>query len=254
MSTSNINMLGDGFISEGIYNNIKIMGSCNSIGNIKANEGNILGDARFKGDLEFEVLKVNGSSYIEGNLNCKELKVNGSLIVKGSCNMNNLVVNGELESIYDIECNNVVIRGGLKCKQSINSQYIKSYGELVVDQNISSEEINIQGSIYCKGLLNAEQILITPRDRCRCNEIGSSKIEVIKPKGIFKYSIFLGRVGSFSCNLIEADTIDLENSRIKDIRGKDVKLINNCEVDYIEYIDMLEVSSNSTVKNSSKVL
>ena len=152
-----------------------------------------------------------------------------------------------------MKCNNVTIRGSLNCNKNITSQYIKSYGELTVKENIESEIVNIEGKIVCEGLLNAEEVVIAPMGRCKCNEIGASNVEVTNPKGIFKNNLFFVRVKSIDCNLIEGDTISLIYSNVKNIRGKSIKIIDKCKIENIEYNDLLEVSSNSSVKSSSKV-
>ena len=74
-----------------------------------------------------------------------------------------------------------------------------------------------------------------------------------KPKGIFKPVTLFDKMGTLSCNLIEGDSIYLEKSNVKNIRGKEIKLINKCSVDNVEYNDVLEVSSDSTVLSSSRI-
>lgn len=46
-----IKISGDGFISEGEYDVVKIMGDVSSIGNVYAREVKINGDAEFRGNL-----------------------------------------------------------------------------------------------------------------------------------------------------------------------------------------------------------
>ncbi|RDC49118.1 polymer-forming cytoskeletal protein, partial [Acinetobacter sp. RIT592] len=248
-------IIGDGK-SEGniVANKVKILGDCNFDGILDFESLKVTGDFETKGVLKCKDFKVVGSARIDGDLICDSVKVIGDLVVKGTCKINDLVVTGEMETFYNIECNNVTIKGSLSCKESINSKYIKSYGDLNVDKNIESEIINIYGKIICNGLLNAEEVIITPRGRCKCSEIGASNIEVIrKPKGIFKPITLFDRMGILSCNLIEGDSIYLEKSDVENIRGREIKLINKCNIGNVEYNDVLEVSSDSTVVSSRRV-
>ena len=68
MEKANIKLLGDGFICEGEYNDIKIIGDGKSEGNIVANKVKILGDCNFNGNLDFESLKVTGNFETKGVL------------------------------------------------------------------------------------------------------------------------------------------------------------------------------------------
>ncbi|MGL5642186.1 MAG: hypothetical protein ACRDDM_07955, partial [Paraclostridium sp.] len=52
---------------------------------------------------------------------------------------------------------------------------------------------------------------------------------------------------------IEGDYIKLENCDITNIRGKQVELISNCNIDNIEYTSNLNISKNSNVKNHVKI-
>lgn len=255
MDKPSIKIAGDGFISPGDYENIKIMGNAKSNGDVKCEDVKINGDAKFSGDLEFRKFKVNGDSDIKGNLKAGNLKVNGNLYVNGSCEIDELIVNGDCKVDCNIKCNNVTIRGDLKLRKNLYAKEIKIYGDSKIEGNIECEAITIQGAINCNGLLNAENVYIYPRGIAYCKEIGATNIEIVKPKDIsfFKFKISWDARGSFKGDLIEGDFIKLENVVVKDVRGKDISLISNCEIDSIEYTESLDVSKDSTVGNISKL-
>lgn len=71
--------------------------------------------------------------------------------------------------------------------------------------------------------------------------------------GIFNIKLPFINLGTLSCELIEGEFIKLENTKVKNLRGKDIVLISKCEVGSIEYSENVEVSSNSIVKNTTKV-
>ncbi|EQJ57574.1 polymer-forming cytoskeletal family protein [Clostridioides difficile P32] len=68
MEKGSIKILGEGFISSGEYENIKIVGSSKSKGNVKSNEVKVLGDAKFEGDINIKNFVVNGKTIIRGIL------------------------------------------------------------------------------------------------------------------------------------------------------------------------------------------
>lgn len=255
MEKQKIFIAGDGFISSGDYESIKIMGSAKSSGDIKSGEVKVNGDARFNGKLEFGRFKVNGDAYIIGNIKAGNIKINGNLDIDGSCEFDTMVVNGDCEINCDIRCNNVTIRGDMKIRKNLYAKEIKIYGDSKIEGNIECEDIKVYGGINCKGLLNAENIFINPRGRSYCREIGATNIEISKTNNISFFKIKLpwdGR-GTFRGEVIEGDFIKLENTEVKDLRGKDISLISKCKIENIEYTDNLEVSSDSIVQNSTKI-
>ena len=255
MNNKNIKIAGHGFISEGNYEKISIMGSANSKGDICSIKVVVSGNADFNGNLNFENFKVNGDTTIEGHLKAGQVKVNGDLVINGSCEIDKLVVNGDLKVSDSIECNNITIRGGLKGKENLYAQDLDVCGNLKMAGNIECENAKIFGNIKCEGLLTSENIEISPRGRSICKEIGATNIEIGKPKnmGIFNIKLPFINLGTLSCELIEGDFIKLENTKVNNLRGKDIVLISKCEVGNIEYSENVEVSSNSIVKNTTKV-
>ncbi len=63
MEKGSIKILGEGFISSGEYENIKIVGSSKSKGNVKSNEVKVLGDAKFEGDINIKILLLTENYY-----------------------------------------------------------------------------------------------------------------------------------------------------------------------------------------------
>lgn len=120
--------------------------------------------------------------------------------------------------------------------------------------NIECEDIKVYGVIKCDGFLNGENIYVYLGGGFYCKEIGVINIKIGRSKDVFLLikiiNIFLGK---FKCNLIEGDIIELEDVLIKDIWGKSIFLVDNCDVVNIEYSDNLLVLDNFIVKNSIKV-
>lgn len=255
MSKGNIKIAGDGFINEGKYNTIKIMGSAISKGNVESEEVKISGDARFIGELDFGILKVNGDATIEGNLKAKRIRVNGNLEISGSCQVDELVINGSCSINCDLKCNNVTVRGEIIVNRDMYGKEIKIYGESSIKENIECENIMVEGVINCNGLLNAENIEIYTRGKSYCKEIGATKIRILKEKErkLLKLIMNFRGHGKLKSDLIEGDYIELENSIVKNLRGKSIELISNCEVGMVEYSEKINVSDDSIVKHSMKV-
>lgn len=217
---NNIKVVGDGTINSGEYDNIKIVGNGTVLGNIKGKEVKVTGSSDFNGEGEFEKLKVNG----------------------------NVVFN------YNVKCNNVTINGEGIVRGNLYGKEVKINGRIIVEGDIECEDIIIRGEIKCKGLLNSERIRIYLRGESECNEIGTSNIEVLKKDSINLINIF-DKFGykKFICNSLEGDFIKLENSNIINVRGKDIFIKEDCNIDNLEYTGNLNVDKRSNIKNKVKI-
>ncbi|MEF9992494.1 MAG: polymer-forming cytoskeletal protein [Romboutsia sp.] len=254
MDKGSIKIIGDGFIHSGKYKNIKIIGSAKSKGDVECEELKICGDTTFVGDLDIGNIKLIGDGIIYGSLKAKFVKVNGNLEISGSCEVEELIVNGNLEMNCDLKCNNVTIRGDVCVNKNLEGENIRIYGEARVKENIVCEKIFVEGDIKCEGLLNAENVEISPRSKSYCREIGATNIRVKeREKRFLRFIMQVGGYGRLESDLIEGDFIELENSIVKDVRGKSIDLISKCKIENVEYNEKINVSKDSTVKNSIKV-
>lgn len=252
----NIKIMGDGFISSGQYDTIKIMGDTKSSGNVAAKEVTINGSAEFSGDCDFKKLKINGDTKVKGSLKSEYVKINGDLKANDDCEIDTLIVRGCAAFNCNVKCNNVTIYGDTTIKGNLYAKEIKIYGQIKVDKDIECENIVIDGAIECEGLINAEDIQIYLSGSSYCNELGAGSVTVLKhnKKSILKFLSFASLSRKrFSCKTIESDYIKLENCDITNIRGKQVDLLSNCNVENIEYNQNLNISKNSAVKNHTKV-
>ena len=238
--SNNVTIAGDGYIGQGTYNKINVMGSANS-----------------DGDIICESLKINGEAEFKGNIDAKVFKVNGDCDVEGSVNANKLTVNGDLTVNGTIECNNVTIRGDITITETLYAKNLKIYGSLKINGNVEADDIKIYGEVNCNGLLTGEEIYIYPKGLSKCKEIGATNILVDSNKNmdIFKriFAFGMGSLGKLHCDVIEGDNIKIRNTKVDKLNGKNITLISKCEVENLEYTDNLEISSDSRVRNKTKV-
>nr|WP_317332651.1 polymer-forming cytoskeletal protein [uncultured Romboutsia sp.] len=198
-----IKISGDGFISEGEYDVVKIMGDVSAIGNVYAREVKINGDAEFRGNLDFVKLNICGNTHINGNLKVGQVKINGDIDVETNIYAKEININGLVK-----------VRGNIEC-----------------------ENITIKGSIQCDGILQAQSVSIYPYSDSYCNEIKSSKIEILKYKRKYTLNLYKVNHGKFNCKSMKGDDIKLENS----------------DVEYIEYTKNLNISDDCKVEKSVKI-
>ena len=252
MDKGNIKLSGNGNISEGEYKEIKIMGNATSNGAIKAERIKVMGSAHFNSSIEVKECIVLGNAVIRGNIRAEKFKVNGDLTIVGDCEVNELTVNGKTDIDGMIECNNVVLRGDMILTKACQAKTLKVYGSVDASSDLLGEQISIDGRMRCKGLLSGERVCLHAFEDSYCKEIGATRLVVEKP--IYHLLWFgYGKKNSLSCDLIEADEIELEYTKAKVIRGKQVNLVKQCKVDTLEYSEQYTKGEGCEVREVTKV-
>jgi len=252
MDKGNIKISGNGTISEGEYEEIKIMGNANSNGEIKADFIKVMGSAHFDNNIEVKECTVMGDAVIRGKIIAKKFKVNGNLTIVGDCEVEELTVNGRTNIDGVMECNNVVLRGDMILSKACQAKTLKVYGGVNANSDLLGEEINIDGRIKCKGLLSGENVCLHAFEDSYCKEIGATKLVVEKPAYHFLWFGY-GKKNSLSCDLIEADDIQLGYTKAKIVRGKQITLTKQCEIDTLEYSAQYTKGENCEVREVTKV-
>lgn len=231
--TNSIKISGDGFVSEGKYNVIKIMGDVSSVGDIYAQEVKIKGDAEFNGNLNFEKLNITGNTFVTGDIKVKDSKLIGDLVAEGNLNIDKLIVSGDCKFKSNVKCEIITINGNICIESNLKAKEININGILKVKGNIECENMTINGMIECDGIINATKVIVHPYTSSYCNIINSNKVEVSKYKRKSIFSRNKIQHGRFYCESIIADDVNLENSEIK----------------YVEYTDNFIIDENCLIEN-----
>lgn len=232
---NDIKILGDGVISEGTFNNIKIAGSCNIVGDVDAN-----------------LIKVSGACNSENNIKAEEIKVYGSFNNKGKVFCNKLfVVNGAASILKGNFKDLVKVRGELSIKENSSFENIEVLGELKALENFEGNSFYGYGKINIEGLLSADKVEIITRDNSEIKEIGGENISIKKNTRKKLLGVIFNQInkGYVRCNLIEGDNIYLENTICDVIRGENITIGKGCTIGTIEYSNNITVDKDSIVRN-----
>ena len=227
-----VKIAGSGTISPGEYNNVKVSGSGQILGNIKANVVKTSGSADFKGDIITKEIKCAGSVVCDGNVTSTEtLKVSGSGMVKQDLKGKEIILNGGCSIRGNVTFEKMIIRGGCK-----------------IDGECEGEDFYSIGNIYIENLLAADKITVLPEGESYIKEIGGEEItvkaEYRKKFMFFKFSI--NSDGFLTCDIIEGDKISLENTKCKIIRGHDITIGKGCEIEKVEYTGELKITDEKS--------
>lgn len=216
----------------------------------------ISGNGKIHGDIKCNTFDVSGNGKIIGTINTGEISISGNGKVEGNINAESLDVTGSLKCLKSINSDKVKISGVTKIEEKLQSHTIDIKGVLKVLSDIEAEEVNMDGAITCDGFLNCENLKVNIQGISRISEIGASKVNIKYQRKIFHsiLNIFMpNKFNRLTVENIEGDDITLENCDVKVIRGKNIKIGQNCNIDTIEYSENIEVDEKSNVVNINKI-
>ncbi len=105
-----------------------------------------------------------------------------------------------------------------------------------------------EGQFTIGGLLSADEININIHGTCRAKEIGGQTIKVRHRSGTFS-RLFKTVFGlQLEAELLEGDNIDIDYAHIRTVRGNNVTVGANCEIELIEYTGVLTVDKKCKCK------
>jgi cytoskeletal protein CcmA (bactofilin family) len=216
---------------------LKINGSGSSAGG-NYNSVIINGNGKIEGDLECIYLKINGQGNVNGNVKADSVKVNGNNSIEGNLRAEKVKINGTAD-----------INGNLSTEKA------ETYGSICVDGDCNAEFFKIDGTFEIEGLLNAGELELSLYGPSKAHEIGGEKITV-KRKGKYDFLGLRYLIGSnkeLTAESIEGDEIYLENTQAKVVRGNNVELGPNCNIELVEYKNSFKQDESAEVATQRKI-
>ena len=207
---------GAGHLPGGEYESIHISGSAKIDGDAVCQEDvHVSGAATAKGDLAAKEIHVSGSLQVEGDVHAEAVRISGSAHVAGGMEV----------------CGEMRVSGSAHICKAARIQQLRAAGSLRLDEGVECERFETHGGFAIQGLLNAEQVEIEVGGACQAGEIGGESVRIYRSATVV--NTFLSRLlngarraGRLSVETIEASQIDLEATRAKVVRGRDVRSID----------------------------
>lgn len=225
---------GAGTLSAGTYGNVSIAGAGTVQGDIDCLELKIRGTSDVLGDVVATSVSIGGASSVSGSITCSgPVKVSGTSSVEGFVKADSLKVQGTASV------------GG-----AVTAQTVEIRGTSEIKGDVEAEVFDAQGAFSVGGLLNAGTITIRLYGGSDATDIGGETIDVRQVKQ-WAFLPFLGE-RNLTADAIEGDTVYLEHTRAKVVRGTKVTIGPGCRIDLVEYSESLEgtegVRSNRRVE------
>ncbi|MTK63703.1 MAG: polymer-forming cytoskeletal protein [Methanobacterium sp.] len=207
---------------------------------------------------KFRDVIIKGSGQINGDLECKKYEVFGSGEMKGDLTAETVMVKGQFKFAGQINAVDLQVFGQSTFNGDIFADEASFQGNLESTGDLNAEICKIEGGFKIDGLLNVELFELTMHWPCKVSEIGGTNIKI---KNETKFS-FLGlknmitphsNKGFLEVDTIEGDEIYLENTHAKVVRGKNITLGPDCQIDKVEYQDSYMDHEKSRVESAEKI-
>lgn len=223
---------GAGTINGGTYGNVTIAG----VGNVR-------------GDIDALDFKVAGAGDVVGNVKAKSVTISGTATFTGDIEGGDVTIGGTSDVHGRVTASLFKVAGTASVDGPVSAQRVEILGTAKIGGDVEAESFEAHGVFAIGGLLNAGTVTIHLYGGCDARDIGGETIDV-RPGKPWPLIPFFGE-RNLTADTIEGDTIHLENTRAKVVRGANVTIGPGCEIDLVEYTASLTGSNG--VRSSRKV-
>ncbi|MGG1571693.1 polymer-forming cytoskeletal protein [Fictibacillus sp. NRS-1165] len=212
------------------------------------------GRGTINGSLECLRFECNGSGTVHGDLKMEEAKISGSGKIKGSVDGNEFLIEGRgtvSESV--ILAKKMKLSGSGMIGGNLKADEIRINGKATIANDCEAENFKADGQFTIGGLLNADRIEIRLHGESSVTEMGG---QVIKIKGIKNRFLQLFKTFfpvQLTAKLIEGDDLELESTKADVVRGTNVTIGLDCEIDLVEYKGTYKQDKSAKVKEKKKI-
>lgn len=240
-----------------VLGNLKISGVGGSNGG-RFNEVRISGAGDVNGDIECNLFKSSGASDIKGNLKSKIVEVSGATDIKGNLTAEQIYISGASDVHGNVETKKIKISGASDIKGGLHAEEVEISGAIEIKNDCETESFKATGGFKIGGLLNADNIEINIGGKCNVKEMGGEKISVKISKnpglGILRAIKEAFNVHEYLITeLVEGDEIYLESTVAKVVRGNNITIGPDCDIDLVEYKGQIKLQNGARIKEQKKI-
>ena len=236
----NLNIDGMGTSAGGEFDTINICGMGTITGKVLASKIDVDGAGKFQESVMSDEIKIAGTASFKNEVKTEFLKIDG---------------NGSVAK--DTIAKEVFIAGIANFHKNLKSEGIKIEGMCTIKGNCEAEVFDCEGQIKINGQLNADAIRINTFLKSEINEVVGSAIE-IKRSGnavteVISKVLDTVLINNLAVNTIEGDSISIDYTDARVIRGEHVVIGEHCDVGLIEYSGSLKQHPRAKVGETHKM-
>ncbi|MDC2864289.1 polymer-forming cytoskeletal protein [Bacillus sp. BP-3] len=236
MKTDDLLINGYGTSNGGQFRNVQLNGKGTVNGDVECVDFECNGSGHVNGDIKAETVKISGSGKINGKLDAMQMSIEGS---------------GNIQQ--DVDVRKIKISGKGTIGGHVSGEDMNVSGKAIIDGNCEVDTFKSEGQFIVGGLLSADDIFIDMHGECKAKEIGGQTINIKYRKSALSWLFETMFTTRMETELIEGDNIIVEYTNTKTIRGNNVTVGPNCEINLIEYTGVCTIDENANVKESRKI-
>lgn len=207
---------------------------------------------------KYKSVTINGNGSVSGDLDCVYLRVNGQGNVKGNVKSDSFKINGNSSIKGDLTAEKVKINGMTRIDGNLSVEDAETYGNINIGGNCNAEMFRVDGMFAVEGLLNAGELQLNLHGPSRAREIGGEKITVKRMgrfglRGLKNFIWPHGYDKGLNTDVIEGDDVYLENTHAKVVRGNNIELGPDCEIELVEYNESFKQDENAVVGTHRRI-
>lgn len=251
-----VRVSGAGKISGGKYRNVKISGAGTISGDVECISFETSGASNVNGSVNAKEVTVSGASNINGDVKATEVKLSGASEIKGNLDAEEIRISGGSDIKGNITTKKIKVSGASHIRGNLQAEEVEVSGSVEIKEDCEAENFRARGGFEIGGLLNAGNVEVSIYGRCRVREIGGEKIDIRKGtanilESIIKYIFVQGE--RLTTSVIEGDDVYLEATTAKIVRGNNVTIGPDCNIDAVEYRNTISIAQDSTVKTQKNI-
>ena len=212
----------------------------------------IVGAGTISGGAYYAV-RCSGSVKITNDIRCHSISTSGSASAAGKIECEDVfATSGSMKVAGDVKADTVKCSGALRIDGAVEARKINISGAFRAGKDISAEFVDISGGITVDGLLNAECIDIRLGGQNHVGSIGGGTITIKRGLSVSFFGFFKKRHDILKTSVIEADSVDLEDTIAETVRVINAKIRGGCEIATLEYSGTLDVDPSAKIGNIVK--
>lgn len=238
-------------------NDLRISGA-GSAGGGRFNEVRISGAGNINGDIECNTFKSSGASSVKGSIKTKVFESSGAADVKGNVEASEMRISGAGKINGNVSTGKIKISGAGDIGGNLHAEIVEVSGGTDIKGDVEAESFKASGGFRIGGLLNAGEINININGKCSAKEIGGEKINIRRSSsiggGVFKVIKDMFNVREYLVTeAIEGDDIYIESTVAKVVRGNNVAIGSDCDIDVVEYKNDIKIEKDARVKEQKRI-
>lgn len=238
-------------MAQGMYSDMVVAGLGTFDGGVY-DKVRIDGVAFVKGDVQCDRFICNGSGKLNGSVSAHSMDVNGLASFGSHVQAQQIKVCGKANIDGDLLGEELRVDGSVSVSTNCEMHSIDVHGRLSVDRDIRATRFNTNGSFRAGNQVLAEYVRIELNGHCEARELRAKQIEAVR--GYVKKNSFLGAMFQafgqqplLEAQLIEGDSIRLEQTHASLVRGRQVSIGPGSQISRVEYSQEIYIDPTAIV-------